>query len=336
MSPRQSEAQPNDQVSFYRTGDAAQSHEKVARSLLCRLVSPDSFKQGRIFVAAFDGTCNSLYSVPTTNVAKLAAQIASLKDPRMCVHYVPGPGTQCDFVRKAFDSTLCYSFEWRVHLMRAAFVAQMARWGVEGNGKCTGFRVHVLSIGFSRGCALAVAFSRSVDAEGLSSSQAVGLFDPVCTGVPRLYDRRLPPSVKCGMQITAIDEKRDMFVSSSLIDDGLSRDDRFLNVRMKGAHCDVGGGYVMDGLAKLSMNLMIEFINSSFCVSLEEMRNDPKQSLVIHRSEEHMCGFYSTRQFDKAGERQRLASSAPTQILSYPSFYPIILNVLNTSRLLFN
>jgi Uncharacterized alpha/beta hydrolase domain (DUF2235) len=231
-----------DQVSFYPAGKTAKCQEDLARSFFSRLARPTCFREGRIFVAGFDGTCNSLTSVPITNVAKLANPITTMIDfdSRMRVHYIPGPGTQCDIVRRALDSMLCYSFEWRVRQMRIAFLAQLERWRFDRD---TVSNCHVgsaqESIGFTRGCALAAAFSRMVDVERLSVSQAVGFFDPVCTGVPRLYDRRLPQSVKCGMQITAIDERRDMFVSSSLIDDGLSHDDRYLNVRLNGEHCDI-------------------------------------------------------------------------------------------------
>ena len=60
-------------------------------------------------------------------------------------------------------------------------------------------------------------------------AQAVGLFDPVGTGDPvKHHDRRLPPSVISGIQITAADERRGLFKSDRIVDPGMTPDGRFL------------------------------------------------------------------------------------------------------------
>lgn len=64
--------------------------------------------------------------------------------------------------------------------------------------------------------------------------QVVGLFDPVGTGEPRHHDRRLPPSVVPGFQITADDERRNPFPSARVMDPGVTDGGRFLDVTVAG------------------------------------------------------------------------------------------------------
>ncbi len=146
--------------------------------------------------------------------------------------------------------------------------------------------IRVQGIGFSRGGSQVPGFARLVHEKGipdLSSKihsadgtmeygryiakpgqviQAVALFDPVATGAPMNFDRRLPPSVVSGFQITAADEHRASFPSDQIIPPGFSEDGRFLNVMVPGAHSDVGGGYLRDGLSSRCGNLMRDYCNA--------------------------------------------------------------------------
>ena len=201
-------------------------------------------------------------------------------------------------------------------------------------------QIRVAGIGFSRGAEQAAGFARLLhergiqDPEGMrttrdergnvvieftkpplvppgSIAQAVGLFDPVGTGEPRDHDRRLPPSVVSGFQITALHERRNLFQSTQHLDPGMTADGRFLNVGVAGAHSDIGGSYVLDGLAVRSGNLMIDYLNGlSEPPFLRKQALPPPERDVIHRSEEHQR-FYRTSVFEELGRRGFVDTLAP-------------------------
>ena len=129
-------------------------------------------------------------------------------------------------------------------------------------------------------------------------AQSVGLFDPVGTGEPRNHDRRLPPSVISGFQITSQDERRGLFKGTDLIDQGLTPDGRFLGVMAPGCHSDIGGGYHRNGLSIRAGNLMTDYLNSLSDTPFLQKRAEPTAPgmNVIHRSEE---GMFLYRMWDK-------------------------------------
>ncbi|KTF29867.1 hypothetical protein OZ12_19895, partial [Xanthomonas translucens pv. translucens] len=117
---------------------------------------------------------------------------------------------------------------------------------------------------------------------------SVGLYDPVPTGYMELFDRRLPPSVVSGFQISAAHERRGLFPVDQIMPHGLSDDGRFLNVTVAGAHSDIGGSYLRGGLGVRSFNLMTDYHNGVFGAPLLpplHAPTDPRMN-VIHRSEE--------------------------------------------------
>ncbi|WNH53887.1 XVIPCD domain-containing protein [Stenotrophomonas oahuensis] len=197
--------------------------------------------------------------------------------------------------------------------------------------------IRVVGIGFSRGASQAAGFtnllhergivdpsSEAIGPDGRSiytrhlvppglTPQAVGLFDPVATGVPERFDRRLAPSVVSGFQITALDEVRAKFPSDQIIAPGLSEDGRFLNVQVAGAHSDIGGSYIRDGLARRSCNLMVDYCNAlrPDAPLLEKVYepSDPRLN-VVHRSEEGLLLYKLDRKVDRStpgGVNARLA-----------------------------
>lgn len=130
----------------------------------------------------------------------------------------------------------------------------------------------------------------------------MALYDPVGTGVPvNEKDRRLPPSVISGFQLTAVHEVRRSFRSSPVLDPGMTEDGRFLAVHVPGAHSDVGGGYHRDGLSTRSANLVIDYLNAlsdkPFLEKREESQ-DPRMN-VIHRSEEGMLVYRLDKKVDR-------------------------------------
>lgn len=123
------------------------------------------------------------------------------------------------------------------------------------------------------------------------TAQAVGLFDPVGTGDPvKNHDRRLPPSVIAGIQLNADDERRGLFKSDRIIKPGASPDGRFLAMNVAGAHSDIGGSYLRDGLAIRSDNLMKDYLNGLSDKPFLQKQAEPADPAlnVVHRSEQSM------------------------------------------------
>ena len=302
----------------------------------------------RLFVASFDGTGNSMLTdAPEnhTNVAFIHAQVKALERRALEDHgsstiaggYVEGPGTQGGW-RGGVDLATGGSYESRMEEMYLQFIQQASTW-LRDNSDAD---IRIAAIGFSRGAEQAAGFTRLIEERGIQDPagmkvvrdrngfierleftrpplrepgtviQAVGLFDPVGTGEPRNHDRRLPPSVVSGFQITAEDERRNLFQSTRVLDPGVTDDGRFLNVTVAGAHSDIGGSYALDGLSIRSGNLMIDYLNALSDPPFLQKREEPTDPArnVIHRSEDHQF-FYRTSVYDKEGVRGRQEELAP-------------------------
>lgn len=315
-------AAPSDGVSAYPASAHDMALYEQAGLALERFGAPilihENDPHERLYIAALDGTGNDRLKDPlhATNVARLADQVdhlSSTGDNRIAAGYVPGPGTQDSLISRVFDGAIGYTHEARVEKMYQLFIRQAAEWRRQ-DPEAT---IRVAGVGFSRGAEETASFSRLVDERGIQDvtgavytrdahgnithvqytkpplvppgrvAQVVGLFDPVGTGMPvNDYDRRLPPSVISGLQIFARDEHRGLFKSDHIIDPGASPDGRFLGVRVPGAHSDVGGGYLRNGLSLRSGNLMVDYLNAlsdrPFLARSPEPA-DPRLN-VVHRS----------------------------------------------------
>ncbi|HEY1035289.1 MAG TPA: DUF2235 domain-containing protein [Pseudoxanthomonas sp.] len=300
-------------------------------------------KEDRLFIAAFDGTGNNMFEdAPEnhTNVAYVAKQVESLKDPAIGHGYVAGPGTQGG-LEGVYDLANGQSYSSRMEDMYLQFTVKASAWLKENPDA----DIRVTSIGFSRGAEQAAGLTRMIEERGIRDPegarierdgdgrvlrveyvgpplrepgtviQAVGLFDPVGTGEPRNHDRRLPPSVVSGFQITAEDERRNLFQSTRVLDPGVTDGGRFLNVTVAGAHSDIGGSYSLDGLSIRSGNLMIDYLNALSDPPFLQKREEPGDPArnVIHRSEDHQF-FYRTSVYDKEGIRGRQEELAPSNL----------------------
>jgi hypothetical protein len=319
-----------------------------ASAQLSQLTTPILMQQSnphdRLFIAAFDGTGNSMVKDPEhlTNVAVMTQQIQAANkrgQTDIQVGYVEGPGTQGG-LSGTIDAAKGYTYEQRLEQMYVQFTQQAAKWLKEDPNA----QIRVADIGFSRGAEQAAGFARLVEERGIQDPsgakvvrnflgqehieytkpplvapgqvpQAVGLFDPVGTGTPRDHDRRLPPSVISGFQITAEDERRNLFKSTNIIDPGFQENNRFLNVTVGGAHSNIGGSYELNGLSTRSGNLMTDYLNSLSDTPFLKKQAVPAapEMSVVHRSEEHQF-FYRTSEFDKAGERVRIDEVAPRSV----------------------
>lgn len=304
----------------------------------------------RLFVASFDGTGNSKRDpAEFTNIALMDEQIRSYAraaEDRLGyvpIHagYVAGPGTQGG-VSGVIDAAYGGSYEARIEDMYLQFAIQAQKWLIENPGS----DIRILATGFSRGAEQAAGFTRLVEERGIQDPtdaivkrnadgliigqviypnpplrelreviQAAALFDPVGTGAPRQNDRRLAESVVSAFQITALDERRNLFQGTWITDFGATSDGRFLNVGVAGAHSDIGGGYRRDGLGILAGNLGVDYLNSMIRPPPLEKRalpDDPDR-YVVHRSAEHLF-IYGTSVFDKAGVRGMQDLLAPPSL----------------------
>lgn len=330
-----------DRLSLFRNA------EKSLEDLSAPILLDESNLQQRLFVASFDGTGNSKRDPEKlTNIALVDEQFrgyARDAEDRLGfvpIHagYVAGPGTQ-GVVSGLVDAAYGSSYQARIEDMYLQFVTQAREWLVENPDA----DIRILATGFSRGAEQAAGFTRLVEARGIQDPtnavvkrdadgliigevvypnpplrapgtvvQAAVLLDPVGTGAPRQNDRRLAESVVSAFQITALDERRNLFQGTLITDPGQTPDGRFLNVSVAGAHSDVGGGYRRDGLGVLAGNLAIDYANALIRPPPLEKRalpHDPDR-YVIHRSEQHSA-FYGTSIFDRAGARAMQDLLAP-------------------------
>lgn len=273
----------------------------------------------RVFVALFDGTGNDAINDPAhiTNVGTLNKQLENISrnNPHITGQYIAGPGTQTGAMG-TLDGALGVTYNERIESMYEKFQLQCENWLQENPNA----KISVVSVGFSRGAEQAAGFSRIVAERGVQDiqsqvnhpasndadqsnityaapplvkgdtiPQALGLFDPVATGVPALNDRRPPDTVITGIQIRAADERRLQFPATNYSNDGLSADGRFLKVMVAGAHSDIGGGYEKNGLPYRNFNMMSQFLNGTLgdnLIKKLDVPADPGMS-VIHDSSQH-------------------------------------------------
>jgi len=341
-----------DGVATIQATDADLATYKNATASLASLSVPVLLRVGlstdRLFLAAFDGTGNSMVrDAPEnhTNVALIHQQVVRLRREghnNIYSGYVEGVGTQGGLAGTR-DLISGRTYEARLEEMYLQFVTQAARW-VEADLKVD---IRLASVGFSRGAEQAAGFTRMVEARGIRNPegaevvrgrdgliervvftqpplrepgtviQVVGLFDPVGTGVPRDHDRRLAPSVISGYQLTALHERRNLFQGTRVTDPGTTEDGRFQNSPVAGAHSNLGGGYLHNGLSIRSGNLMTDYLNALSDRPFLVKRPEPEDPAlnVIHRSEQHQV-FYRTSEFDRNGTRVHQELLAPPALCS--------------------
>lgn len=305
----------------------------------------------RLYIAAFDGTGNDAVNDPNhaTNIADVNARIKALPTylrEQIKSGYVEGPGTQQKFVASAWDGARGHSYDERIQTMYSFFREQVEDWKTQNPQA----EIRLVSIGFSRGAEQAAGFTRMVHERGIPNpdgaehvrnsrgevvnthytkpplvapgqiAQAVVLLDPVGTGEPvEKHDRRLPPSVISGLQLTAEDERRSLFKSTHIIDPGLSEDGRLLGLVVGGAHSDIGGSYHRDGLSIRAGNLMANYLNQLSDTPFLPKHPEPidVRRNVVHRSEEGMVLYRITEHVDRLKPEGYVERLVPTAQLSH-------------------
>lgn len=324
----------------------ARAAETLSTFLAPRLVR-NANPHERLLIAAFDGTGNSLDDpAHFTNVGLVHDQVRALQrsgERRVHVEYAKGPGTQANPLARVLDMATGFTYQSRIEDMYERLCRQAQRWLKEDPQA----QIRVANLGFSRGAEEAAGFARLLHERGIvdpdsrrawrddhgrlhveyartlvppgETAQVLALLDPVGTGEPRQHDRRPPPSVLSGFQITAEDERRNLFQSTRILDPGLTADGRFLNVTVGGSHSDIGGSYLLNGLAVRNFNLVADYLNALGDRPFLRKLALPEQALdVVHRSEQHQP-FYRTSVYDRQGERgavERLAPPLQCRVLS--------------------
>lgn len=302
---------------------------------------PAGNPHARLYIAALDGTGNSMVNDKRENwsvVARIYEQVRDFKKQYVVSNvaggYVEGTFTQEGFLRtpeRLSDGVLGHSFDERVETAYYQFCLQARAWLIEDPEA----QIRLAGVGFSRGSEQVAALQGLINERGIrdpadakvvrdqddfiqkiqyadkpllvapgKTIQAALLFDPVSTGVKD--EERVMPGSNLGIfEITAHDERRDVFANNDHVPLGLSQDGRDLNVTVAGAHSDIGNAYEKNGLGVLSFNLGVEFLNrlsDTPYLQKQVVPTDPAQ-FVIHRSDQHMMGLYGTRGYDRDGVR---------------------------------
>ncbi|MDQ0010818.1 hypothetical protein J2T07_003024 [Luteibacter jiangsuensis] len=266
-----------------------------------------------LFIALFDGTGQDVddpAQLPT-NVGVLSKRANLLERDRannIGTHYVPGIGTQKNPMARLADGALAYTWDDRIKEMYHALAEQAYQWQEEDPQA----KIRLVGVGYSRGAVLVPGLARLVDRYGIADpehmrfgrdadgnltvrasrtlippgqvAQAVGLFDPVATNMPRNYDARLPKSVLSGFSQIARDERRELFPHQTILDPDWSDDGRFLSVPVPGGHSNVGGGNREAGLESMAFNGMADYLNALTDRPLFEHRpvpDDPSQYTIF-------------------------------------------------------
>ncbi|MBJ7551503.1 T6SS phospholipase effector Tle1-like catalytic domain-containing protein [Marinomonas ostreistagni] len=139
----------------------------------------------------------------------------------------------------------------------------------------------IVLIGFSRGAALARRFAALLD--GLLQRPIVieAVMDTVASiGLPNLdkaqrpahevvfeYGGTLPSCVRNALHLVALDEQRLAFRPTLM-----NHDERVEEVWLAGVHSDIGGGYRYDGLADISLTVLMRWLETQLQQSVYQQQ----------------------------------------------------------------
>lgn len=313
---------PNDDVPHdLATQENIRSYERAAgqmRDFKAPTIWDRNDPHSHVIHSLQDGTGNDVSQdrLHATNVAKLQDDILALQQAgidRVHVEYLPGPGTQKNFVENTIDGATGRTSLSRAEEMYALLVERAEKIFV-ADPQAT-ISIHLE--GFSRGASTVPLVARMIHERGIPDTNSaiesvdehgntirtytrylqppgetpmsVGLYDPVPTGyLEDFFDRRLPPSVVSGFQINAAHERRGLFPVDRIIPEGLSQDGRFLSVTVAGVHSDIGGSYLRGGLGDRSLNLMTDYRNTLLGEPLFQRvyeTTDPRMNVIHHSTE---------------------------------------------------
>lgn len=244
-----------------------------------------------MYFALFDGTGQDVrHDKHITNVGILKRQLDAVTgDPasRIGTNYIEGIGTQYNPALRVLDGALAYTWDEKIERAYSQLATQAQKWKALDPDA----QIHIVEVGYSRGAVLIPGFAQLVDRYGITdpdglsfgrdrhgnitvesrrpplvppgqTAQAVALYDPVATSMPRNYDARLPPSVISGFSLLAANERREAFPHQTIADQGLAADGRFLGTKVPGGHSNVGGGNRDPGLESMAFNMVADYLNA--------------------------------------------------------------------------
>lgn len=339
-------------VDTYQADHSALESYRRAESDLARMRTPvllhSDNPHERLYVAALDGTGNSMFDDKPHNwsaVARIYDQIERSNPSNIATGYVEGTFTQNGILstpERLWDGRFGHTFEDRVETAYYQLCMQAKKWIDEDSQA----QIRIVGVGFSRGGEEVAALERMIEERGIrdpagakvikdhenliisiqyadkpllvapgKTLQAALLFDPVATGVEE-HDRRLPASTMSTFQITAANERRNLFKADDHIPPGFSEDGRNYNAGVAGAHSDIGNTYERNGLGLLSQNLGVSFLNrlsDHDFLPKQRIPDDPAQ-YVVHRSDQGMYGLYGTSGYDQDGLRDHVDNLAPASL----------------------
>ncbi|NID16254.1 T6SS phospholipase effector Tle1-like catalytic domain-containing protein [Luteibacter yeojuensis] len=266
-----------------------------------------------LFLALFDGTGQSAEDPKQslTNIGHFRSQareLATNTSNRFGLGYAEGIGTQKNPITRLIDGAFPYTWDDKIEQVYWDLARKTSEW-VEQDPYA---RIRVVGVGYSRGAVLVPGLARLIDQYGIVDpkgltfgrdahgnisvrssrtlvapgevAQAVGLFDPVGTNLPKNYDARLPKSVLSGFSQLARDEQRELFPHQTILDPEWSEDGRFLSATLPGGHSNIGGGNRESGLESLAFNGMADYLNTltdRFQFAPRKVPNDPAQFTIF-------------------------------------------------------
>jgi hypothetical protein len=238
-------------------------------------VSNTDNKQIKYYVIAFDGTGNDKDNIDENSRQTVVAHLFHLLNT---VHgydgeYYKGPGTQKFILASKLDSAICYSCKSIAKHALSDFETYLKR-NIDNTSDT---EVRIITIGFSRGAAIARHFMNTVSKKFQTSLyvdknlprvplvRTVGiLYDTVATSVTDELQLGISPSTDFLLHFIAKDESRRLFpvisdfdvdffpMRGSLQTLGLNTcvapeiytSDRMAQIALPGAHSDIGASYM--------------------------------------------------------------------------------------------
>ena len=282
----QSRPVTQEELALYSQAKSLQTEHRVP--LLQRATNSHEY----LYFPLFDGTGQDVKNPQQlpTNIGALSTQLEPLsRDPRNRIghYYVQGIGTQDSDLLRVYDGLRPFTWDEKIEEGYRALCIRAKEW----KGQDPEAQIRIAHVGYSRGAVLAAGLARLVDRYGIAdpqslnfgrdvhgnitvasqrpllvpageAAQAMGLFDPVATNMPRNYDARPAPSVISAYSQLAVNERRVAFPHQEIVDAELTANGAFLRVPMPGGHSNVGGGNRESGLEALAFNGMVDYLNS--------------------------------------------------------------------------
>jgi len=306
----------------------------------------------KLFVMALDGTQNDAINDPlhSTNIGLISKDINTKYIHTQNVHseYVSGVGNQ-KFIAGMLDSAIGLTVQQQANDGYDKLVKQANHWFQDDPD----VKISMAGLGFSRGAAALLIASNMVHEKGIPDlksavskqaidpatglshletsythyivspgqvPQALILNDQVATGKAEELNRHIAPSVLSVVQLKAEVERRPQFPFYSA-EDPARLDPRIHMMTFEGAHSDIGGGYLLNGVSSVTRQIN-EIVLNKWGAGIDEHapETDPKK-YVIHDSE-YLWGDRNagspTPPIESGGPRKVIYDKGPEGALGNP------------------